>query len=105
MLQYQQKKNKEGKEMEHIKPNHGAIDGDILRGLVERLERLHEQHDAINAGMSEIYNEAKSAGYDPKFIKKVIKLRASDPDKVSEYNELLKMYCNAIGVQMQFDFG
>lgn len=91
--------------MAHIKPNHGAIDGDILRGFVERLERLHEQHDAINADMSEIYNEAKSAGYDPKFIKKVIKLRASDPDKVSEYNELLKMYCNAIGVQMQFDFG
>lgn len=85
--------------------NHGKIDGEILRGFVERLERLQEQHNAINADMSEIYNEAKSAGYDPKFIKKVIKLRASDPEKVSEYNELLKMYCNAIGVQMQFDFG
>lgn len=87
------------------KANHGNIDGEILRGIVERLERLHEQHDAINADMSEIYNEAKSAGYDPKFIKKVIKLRATDPDKIDEYNELLKMYCNALGVQMQFDFG
>lgn len=85
--------------------NHGSIDGAVLRGFVERLERLHEQHKAINEDMSEIYNEAKSAGYDPKFIKKVIKLRATDPDKISEYNELLKMYCNALGVQMEFDFG
>ena len=91
--------------MAQRKTNHGAIDGDILRSYVERLERLHEQHNQINADMSEIYKEAKDAGYDPKFIKKVIKLRASDPDQVSEYNELLKMYCNAIGVQMQFDFG
>lgn len=91
--------------MARIKANHGAIDGEILRGFVERLERLESQHKQINADMSEIYSEAKSAGYDPKFIKKVIKLRASDPDKISEHNELLKMYCNAIGVQMQFDFG
>lgn len=91
--------------MARIKANQGKIDGEILRGFVERLERLEEQHKQINADMSEIYSEAKSAGYDPKFIKKVIKLRAADPEKVSEYNELLKMYCNAIGVQMEFDFG
>ena len=91
--------------MTRINPNHGKIDGEILRGFVERLERLHEQHDAINKDMSAIYNEAKSAGYEPKYIKKIIKLRAIDPDKISEHNKVLKMYCNAIGVQMQFDFG
>ena len=57
--------------MTRINPNHGKIDGEILRGFVERLERLHEQHDAINKDMSAIYNEAKSAGYEPKYIKKI----------------------------------
>lgn len=90
--------------MARIKPNYGQFDGDRLRGIVERLEHLHEQHNALNADMAEIYDEAKSAGYDPKFIKKVIKIRASDPDKIAENNELLKMYCNAIGVQLLFDF-
>lgn len=91
--------------MTRINPNHGKIDGETLRGFVERLERLHEQHNAINKDMSKIYNEAKSAGYEPKYIKKLIKLRAIDPDKISEHNAVLKMYCNAIGVQMEFDFG
>ena len=78
--------------MTRINPNHGKIDGETLRGFVERLERLHEQHNAINKDMSEIYNEAKSAGYEPKYIKKLIKLRAIDPDKISEHNAVLKMY-------------
>lgn len=94
-----------GKKMARIKPNHGALDGEWLISFIERLEKLHADHDAINKDMSAIYDEAKSAGYDPKYIKKVIKIRASDPDKISEENELLKMYCNACGVQLAFDFG
>jgi len=91
--------------MARIKPNHGALDGDRLKSLIERLEKLHADHNAINADMAAIYDEAKSAGYDPKYIKKVIKIRATDPDKIAEENELLKMYCNAVGVQLSFDFG
>ena len=52
--------------------NHGKIDGEILRGFVERLERLESQHVQINADMSSIYDEAKSAGYDPKFIIRLV---------------------------------
>lgn len=91
--------------MVRIKPNHGVPDSERLKSLIERLEKLHADHNAINQDMSAIYDEAKSAGYDPKYIKKVIKIRASDPDKISEENAMLKMYCDAVGVQLAFDFG
>ncbi len=91
--------------MVHVLANAGALDGDRLKSFIERLEKLHADHDAVNKDMAAVYDEAKSAGYDPKYIKKVIKIRATDPDKIAEENELLKMYCNAVGIQMSFDFG
>ena len=43
-------------------------------------------------------SEAKSAGYDPKYIKKMVELRKMDPDELDEQDELTKMYRDALGI-------
>ena len=46
----------------------------------------------------EIFNEAKSAGFDPKYIRQMIRLRKMDPDEIDEVDELTQMYRNALGL-------
>ena len=80
------------------KANHGAIDGAQLKSFVERTESLEQEIAALNADKSEVYKEAKSAGYDPKYIRKIVALRKLDPDELDEADELLKMYREALGM-------
>ena len=52
--------------------NHGAIDNQQLVSIIERIEKLNEDTAAIAADIKEIYSEAKSAGFDPKYIRQMI---------------------------------
>lgn len=69
-----------------------------LLAIVERIERLEKETAEVAAGIKEIYTEAKSAGFDPKYIKQCIKLRAKDPDELAEEDELLKLYREALSI-------
>lgn len=74
------------------------MDNAQLLSIVERIERLLNEADSINEGVKEVYAEAKSAGYDPKYIKKCIALRKKDPDEIDEEDEMMKMYRDALGL-------
>ena len=78
--------------------NHGAIDSKQLLSIIERIEHLNEDMASIAADIKEIYSEAKSAGYDPKYIRECIKLRKKDADEIDEDDALMQMYRNAIGL-------
>lgn len=74
------------------------IDNAQLLSIVQRIERLNEDAAQIAADIKEVMSEAKSAGYDPKYIKKMIDLRKLDPDELGEQDELTKMYRDALGI-------
>lgn len=74
------------------------MNNELLMQFIERIEKLNEEIDALKADSKEIYNEAKSAGFDPKYIKQIVKLRKLDPDKLDEEDELIQMYRNAVGL-------
>lgn len=69
-----------------------------LLSIIERIEKLNEDAAAVAADIKEIYNEAKSAGYDPKYIRQMIKLRKMDKDEVYENDELTQMYRKLLGI-------
>jgi uncharacterized protein (UPF0335 family) len=71
---------------------------DRLRLLVERIERLEEEKAGISDDIRDVYFEAKAVGYDPKIIRKVIKLRKMKPDDRSEEEMLLDTYLTALGM-------
>lgn len=69
----------------------------MLRSVVERVERLHEDATAIGEDLKEVYAEAKGNGLDPKIIKLVVRWRAKDPAKRMEEEALMELYLTAVG--------
>ena len=52
-----------------------------LQSIISRIERQEAEKAEIAESIKEIYIEAKSNGFDPKIIKKIIALRKQDADK------------------------
>lgn len=80
------------------KANHGAIDAAQLTSYVERVEKLTNDIKALNEDIKEILSEAKSSGYDAKYIRLIVKLRAQTQEQIEENDELESMYRNALGI-------
>lgn len=76
----------------------GGIAADRLRSIIERVERLEEERKALGADIRDIFTEAKSAGFDVKVVKQIIKLRKQEPAEVEEQETLLDIYRKALGV-------
>lgn len=68
-----------------------------LRTIVERLERLEEDKQAIMADQKEVFAEAKGDGYDVKTLRKVLRIRKQDRAKRQEEEAILDLYLSALG--------
>ncbi len=77
----------------------GGVSGEDLRRIVERIERLEEEKSGIAADVRAIYAEAKAVGFDPKIVRKVIRLRSMEPHQVEEEETLTDIYKRALGMQ------
>lgn len=82
-----------------------AIADDQLRLFIERIERLTEEAKGIGDDIRDTFNEMKSQGYDPRIVKKVIKLRKMAPHDRAEMDAILDTYCCAVGLQMSLPLG
>lgn len=82
-----------------VESGHNSGDNGQLLAFVERIEKMHEDRDAINADLAEIYLEVKSSGYDKKSVAHVVKLRAEDPDKRRNFEAIVECYKAALGVE------
>jgi uncharacterized protein (UPF0335 family) len=75
-----------------------GIAADRLRSLVERIERLDEERKALSADIRDVYAEAKSAGFDVKVLRQILRLRKQEPAEVEEQEALLDVYRRALGM-------
>lgn len=75
-----------------------GIAADVLRSIVERVEALNEEIDALNSDKRDIYAEAKGNGFCTKTLKKVVQLRKLDKADRVEQETLLDMYRQALGM-------
>ncbi|MFW5834907.1 MAG: DUF2312 domain-containing protein [Pseudomonadota bacterium] len=75
-----------------------GIAPDQLKSLVERLENLEEEKQAIAEQIREVMAEAKSSGFDTKIIRQILKLRKMQEHDRMEQEELLQIYKEAIGM-------
>jgi len=69
-----------------------------LKSFIERIERLNEEKNSITLDIKEVFSEAKSIGYDPKIMRKILVLRKMDVDERLEQEALLDTYRNALGI-------
>lgn len=75
-----------------------VIAPDLLRQLIERVERLEEEKKGIMDDIKEVFSEAKAQGFDVKIMKQVIKLRSMEKHKRQEAEALLETYLAALGM-------
>ncbi|GAP26023.1 MULTISPECIES: DUF2312 domain-containing protein [unclassified Gluconobacter] len=82
--------------------NQGAVAGGIaaerLRSIIERVERLEEERKALSGDIKDIFAEARSAGFDVKVIRMIIRLRKQEPAEVEAQETLLEIYRRALGM-------
>ena len=76
----------------------GGIAADRLRSIIDRIERLEEERRALGGDIKDIYTEAKSAGFDVKVIRQIIRIRKQEPAEVEEQETLLDVYRRALGM-------
>jgi uncharacterized protein (UPF0335 family) len=76
----------------------GGIAADRLRSLIERIERLEEERKALGSDIKDIFAEAKSAGFDVKVLRQLIRLRKQEPAEIEEQESLLDVYRRALGM-------
>lgn len=77
--------------------NGGSAD-DRLRLLIERIERLEEEKKGLNDDIKDVYSEGKSAGYDAKIMKMIVRLRKMKPNDRREMDAILDLYKSALGI-------
>lgn len=66
-----------------------------LGAYVERIERLNGEIAALKDDVSDIYTEVKSAGFEVKVVRQLVRERAKPPS--DEHLALLESYRAAIG--------
>lgn len=77
------------------------IAADRLKSFIERIEKLEEEKKAVAEDIKDVYTEAKAIGFDVKVMREVIKQRKKDSADLEEFETLLDVYKNALG--MLFD--
>lgn len=76
----------------------GGIAADRLRSIIERVERLESERKALSGDIKDIFTEAKSAGFDVKVLRQIIRIRKQEPAEVEEQETLLDVYRRALGM-------
>jgi uncharacterized protein (UPF0335 family) len=75
------------------------ISADELKLHIEAIETLEAQKADIADEIKDRYALAKSDGYDPKIMRKVITLRKMEKDARDEADALLETYRAALGLE------
>ena len=76
----------------------GNISAERLRSLIERIERLEEERKALGVDVRDIYQEAKSAGFDVKVVRGIIRDRRREPAELEQEETLRDVYRQAMGL-------
>ena len=76
----------------------GGIARDQLKSIIERIERLEEERQALADDIKEVYAEAKGNGFDTKTLRAVIRIRKQDSAEREEQEALLDLYLHALGM-------
>lgn len=72
-----------------------------LKSIADRIEKLMDERDGIQADIRDVYAEAKSAGYVPKVLRKAITRKRMDPSKRDEEDTILDLYEDALSPSMR----
>ena len=74
------------------------VSAEQLRLFIERIECLEEEKRGMMDDIKDVYNEAKSTGFDTKTMKTIVRLRRMEKHHRDEADALLETYRQALGL-------
>ena len=83
---------------ENVTAEVGGVAVDRLRSLIERIERLEEEKKGIQSDIRDIFAEAKSAGFNVKAMRTVMKLRKMNEADRDEQELVVDTYRKALDI-------
>lgn len=72
-----------------------------LRSFVDRIIRLEEEKASFAEDIKLVYSEAKSSGFVPKALRRVVKIQRMDQSQKAAHDEvetILETYMQALGM-------
>ncbi len=69
-----------------------------LKSIVERIETVETEMREQSEGRKEIYQEAKSAGFDVPSIRAIVRMRREDAAKRAEREAMIELYKDTLGI-------
>ena len=80
-----------------MKLGNNSMDADALLSAIERVERLQAEKALLQDDIKGIFQDAKASGFEPKIMRRIIKIRAN-PAQASQEDALVDVYCKALGM-------
>jgi len=75
-----------------------TVESEKLKQIISKIETIEEERLESADLLKDVFNEAKSMGFDVKIIKHVLRLRKKDKDALAEEDSLIDLYRGALGV-------
>lgn len=76
-----------------------------LKSIVDRIERLEEEQRGLGQDKRDIFTEAKSGGYNPKVLRRLIRERKRDTAEQAAEDAELETYRAALGMAVELARG
>lgn len=71
---------------------------ELILHYVTRVEALQEEQAGLRLDLKEVMAEAKIQGLAPNILRKIVKLRKMDREKIEEEDSLMHLYRQALGL-------
>ncbi len=69
-----------------------------LKRLIEQIEHAEHEKAEVLSHIKDIYNTAKSDGFEPKIMRKIISMRKKRTEELEEEEILVDTYKRALGM-------
>lgn len=79
-------------------PGRNTVSGKALAAFVDRVERIREEKKALGDDEKQVFAELKAAGFTPKRVREILKIRQMKPHDRQEAESELDMYLHAMGM-------
>jgi uncharacterized protein (UPF0335 family) len=76
----------------------GGLDVERLRAGVERIEQLEDERKGIGEDIADVFAQLKSAGFDTKAVRQILRERRQEPAEAEEQQTILDLYRRAMGM-------
>ncbi|MDR2068088.1 MAG: DUF2312 domain-containing protein [Holosporaceae bacterium] len=75
-----------------------SSDANKLKLYIEKIENLEVERTEVQEHIADVYKQAKSDGFDPRIMKKIIKLKKMKTEDRETEDMLLDAYMLALGL-------